>query len=252
MFTNTFRPSLIALVVTLSFLSIGEVAAKKHQINYSSEPVLGHYYESAKQGLNSYELELIELKEKQIILFSGGFGYPSFKPAKKFLKYIKENKDIHFYISRGLGGSVREHKKFIRAVMNKCKKGKALTCQVTTYLDGQCSSMCTTLFLYGDKRLARDDTWANLGFHRTTLVIAGRSVPFQGPSRMARYFSRFDINQEYLQENKELIFGVPENGFHRMSGTDLIESGFAHELNPLLEGSIFSFLRSFHGIQIDF
>ncbi|MCF8059937.1 MAG: hypothetical protein K9K67_11610 [Bacteriovoracaceae bacterium] len=248
MFIITLRHTLIVLLVALFF---GEVMAEKHQISDSSDPVLRHFVESATEGNHSYELELIELKEKQIILFKGGFGYPSFKPAKKFLTYIKEGKDIHFYIGRGLGGSVREHKKFILSVMEKCKDGKTKTCQVTTYLDGQCSSMCTTLFLYGDKRIARDDLSANLGFHRTTMVIRGRHFPIQSPSRMARYFSRFDINQDYLKENKDIIFGVPNNGFHRMSGIELIESGFTQELSPLLEGSVYSFLRSFHGIQID-
>lgn len=242
----------IALLAILSLMSANRASAKKHPINYSRSIVLAHYYESAKEGRSSYELELIELKDKQIILFHGGFGDPSFRPAKKFIRYIKPGKNIHFYIGRGLGGSVRQHKKFIHAVMDKCKKGKKVTCQVTTYLDGQCSSMCTTLFLYGDNRIARDDPWANLGFHKTTVEIAGRIIPIQTPSRMAYYFSRFDINQRYLEENKDSIFGVADNGFYRMSSSELIESGFAHELNPTLDGTIFSFLRNVHGIQIEF
>jgi len=241
----------ITLVAIISLLSTIKVSAKKHQINFSQSEVLAHFYESAKEGQSYYEVELIELKEKQIIVFHGGFGNPSFKPAKKFLKSIKEGKDIHFYIGRGLGGSVREHKKFIHGIMDKCKKGRKVTCKVTTYLDGQCSSMCTTLFLYGNYRIARDDSWANLGFHKTTMEFAGRRIPIQSPSRMARYFSKFDINQDYLEENKELIFGVPDNGFYRMIGAELIESGFAHQLNASLDGTIFSFLRNIHGIQIE-
>lgn len=175
-----------------------------------------------------YSLEYIGFDDKQVITFYGGFGKSSFQPAEDFLKKLQPNKPVHLEIHRGFGGDVKEHKKFVKLIREKCPKGQ---CVLTTLLYGQCSSMCATLFLSGDKRLARDHWFANLGLHRTLIKVMGRRVPIQGPRSMARYFQKFEgVNKKYIWKNRNKFFKQPNNELYHVHGQELIEAGFAHEL----------------------
>jgi ATP-dependent protease ClpP protease subunit len=203
----------------------------------------GHYY---------YDLSHYSFPNKQVVLFDGGFGKVPFDKAEEFLKNIEKEKDVHLYIGRGFGGSVSQHKNFIKTIKRACKKSfiSKKTCEVYTYLDGQCSSMCITLFLSGDKRYARDHWFANLGFHRTVWEFNGRHIPVQSVNSMARYFKAFDdVNDEYIDRNKHIIFGQPNNGLYQSHGQELLDAGFAHELTEKLTGSHKDFLENFHNLN---
>lgn len=204
------------------------------------------------EGNSLYDLTLYSFPDKQVILFYGTFGRPSFKKAEKFLEKIEKGKDIHLYIERGFGGSVSQHKKFIKTLKNSCKKrfSSKKTCEVYTYLDGQCSSMCITLFLSGDKRYARDDSFANLGFHKTVWEFNGRHIPVQTVNGMARYFKKFDgVNEDYIERNKHIMFGQENNGLYQAFGRELLDAGFAHELTDKLDGDARNFLKNFHNME---
>lgn len=198
-------------------------------------------------SLAAYKLNFYENEDHQIIRFYGGFGDSPFKPAQVFLKQLKKNKTTHLYLERGFGGSVKEHKKFIKEIREYCQEGK---CLLTTYLVGQCSSMCITLFLSGDKRIARDDSFANLGFHRTLIEIGNRRIPIQTVNGMVRYFSKFkDVNKGWLKKNRNRLFNQPENTLYHSYGLELIDAGFAHDLWPDLTQESTSFLSLFHALR---
>lgn len=201
-----------------------------------------------REGRSFYDLAHYDYPDKQVVLFFGSFGDAPFKPARDFIKGLKKGKDVHLYIGRGMGGSVSQHKRFIKEIKKLCTKrfSKEKTCEVVTYLDGQCSSMCITLFLSGDKRYARDDRFANLGFHRTVFEFNGRHIPIQSVNSMVRYFSEFSgVNKDYLKQNKNIIFGQQNNGLYQAYGQELLDAGFAHELTEKLDGSQGTFLKNF-------
>jgi ATP-dependent protease ClpP protease subunit len=171
----------------------------------------------------------------QEVLFYGGFNKESpFKDQLLALNTLKDSKDILLVIQRGFGGSVNDHKEFMRTLREKCPLG---LCQIITYLEGQCSSMCTTLFLSGDRRIAREDSFANLGFHRTLIRIGRRSIPIQTVNSMVRYFSKFPgVDSQYLEENKRRLFKQPNNQLSHVHGQELLNAGMAHELIDMAPG----------------
>lgn len=167
--------------------------------------------------------------------FYGGFNedFP-YEDNHTQLTTLRESKNILLVIQRGFGGSVRDHKKFVRSLREKCPQGK---CKIITYLEGQCSSMCTTLFLSGDQRIARDDSWANLAFHRTLIRIGNRRIPIQTVNSMVRYFSKFpDVDENYLKKHKRTLFKQPNNKLSHVHGSELLDAGFAHELINIPQG----------------
>lgn len=173
-----------------------------------------------------YTLQYLNREKDQVIEFYGGFGKTSFDQAKSFLTQLEKNKNVLLKIQRGYGGDVKEHKKFIKLIRKSCPKNK---CILTTHLLGQCSSMCSTLFLSGDVRIAEKDPFANLGLHRTLISIAGRRVPIQGPRSMAKYFQEFEgVNKEYIWKNRNKFFKQPGNGLYHVWGEELLKAGFAH------------------------
>ncbi|MCR9205231.1 MAG: hypothetical protein NXH75_11670, partial [Halobacteriovoraceae bacterium] len=203
----------------------GQGNSMNWQFTLSTMLLLGIMSLGAKAN---YSLEYQGFEDKQIITFNGGFGKTSFKSAEDFLKKVQPNKPVHLEIHRGFGGDVNQHKKFVKLIREKCPKGK---CVFTTLLFGQCSSMCATLFLSGDKRLAKDHWFANLGLHRTLIKVLGRRIPIQGPRSMARYFQKFEgVNKEYIWKNRKKFFKQPDNGLYQVHGQELIKAGFAHEL----------------------
>lgn len=199
------------------------------------------------EGWPFYELKYLSTPNYQVILFYGGFRSElSYKKAESFLKNLEKGKDIHLYIGRGIGGSVKQHKKFTKEILDACKGrfGKR-TCKVVTYLDGQCSSMCTTLFLSGDERFARLDDFSNLGFHRTLVKLGDRRIPIQTVNGMVRYFSDFKgVDEEYLKKHKERIFNQPKSALYHVWGQELLDSGMAHDMTEKLDGTEETFLKS--------
>lgn len=164
----------------------------------------------------------------QVIKFHGGLNKKTpYKQIKAQLKKLIPQKDIVLIIQRGFGGSVREHNKLVRRLKKVCNG----SCKIITYLDGQCSSMCTTLYLSGDRRIARDDSFANLAFHRTFTKIGNRTIILQNACSLVTYFSKFDgVNKSYLKENKERLFKKEDNQLSHVSNTELLKAGFSSSL----------------------
>lgn len=194
-----------------------------------------------KEGREQLILKLYRTPNHEIISWFGTLSSLNYGGVEDFLKRVQKGKEIHLYIAYGGGGSVRKHKKFVNELIKK-KKQKRLV----TYLDGRCSSMCTTLFLKGDQRIAGDHPDINLGVHRTMVKFLGHRIPIQSPRRMAQYFSQFEkVNKSYIMANRETFFNQPNNALYRIYGRELLDSGFAFELSEKLEKSEKVFLQSF-------
>lgn len=183
-----------------------------------------------------FSLTLEQREYFQILKFHGGFNKEN--PYKKHIQKIRKlipQKDILLIINRGYGGSVKDHKRFARDLQSKCQG----SCKIVTYLDGQCSSMCTTLFLLGDVRLARKGPSANLAFHRTLIRIGTRSIPIQSVRGMVRYFSKFEgVNSNYLENNKNKLFKTKGNALSKVYGEELTKAGFVTELFDSNRGNL--------------
>lgn len=175
-----------------------------------------------------FSLTLKQSKRFQILKFHGGFNKETpYRNYRSITKKLIAQKDILLIIERGYGGSVKDHKRFAKDLRLKCKG----SCEIVTYIDGQCSSMCTTLFLHGDIRLARNHESANLAFHRTLVRIGGRSIPIQSVRSMVRYFSKFQgVCKDYLETYKNRLFKTKNNALSKVSESELIRAGFATEL----------------------
>ncbi len=196
---------------------------------------------SLKQENEYLALRLYRNKTQELITWYGTLSDINFDPVEKFLKQVKSNKEIHLYIRYGGGGSVQKHKSFINTLITK--KGKK---SLTTYLDGRCSSMCTTLFLKGENRIAGDDPLINLGVHRTLVKFFGRRIPVQSTRSMARYFSEFEgVNKAYVMKNRRRFFKQPNNALYKIHSQELLDTGFAKELSHKLERNERAFLQAF-------
>ena len=245
LFTNL--PTLCLFVISC-LTSLSSLAAPR-AIQNAPEKVT--YHAGIATGSHNRSIELIVLEKKQIILFYGGFTREAMPAVFSLLSNMKAGLDTHLYLERGYGGSVADHKDFVEVIKSKCKNKKNQSiCQVTTYLDGKCSPMCTTLFLAGDKRVATKNNNASLGFHRTLISIGKRRIPIQTKAHMVRYFSRFNgVNKSFLRRNKHRLFGAKGNKLSYVSGEELIEAGFAHQIVNSPAGRS-AYLKDFHDISL--
>ena len=141
----------------------------------------------------------------QSLKLQGMLGTGSFDHAKQALLAAPAVRTI---VLDSPGGRLREAEQLAALVREK---------SLNTYVEGQCLSACTYVFLAGDDRAATPN--AQIGFHPPT--FAGTSVSKAGLADMLAYYRTAGISESFLTRVRH----TPSNEMWYPTRDELIDNG---------------------------
>ena len=164
-FTTVFRVGLLAII-----LSASHALADKFSIN---------------GDILTYDTSLAEKEEDQEI---------NWADAEELQSLLRKNSDVKVIHLESYGGLTAAAMHIADVVIDY---------ELNTFVDGECSSSCVTIFLAGEKRTLARGSW--LGFHKTSWDSDSMKDYYESEKDSEEWDSPFEFTEWVFDDTQEQI-----------------------------------------------
>ena len=164
-FTTVFRVGLLAII-----LSVSHALADKFSIN---------------GDILTYDTSLAEKEEDQEI---------NWADAEELESLLRKNSDVKVIHLESYGGLTAAAMHIADVVIDY---------ELNTFVDGECSSSCVTIFLAGEKRTLARGSW--LGFHKTSWDSDSMKDYYESEKDSEEWDSPFEFTEWVFDDTQEQI-----------------------------------------------
>lgn len=164
-FTTVFRVGLLAII-----LSASHALADKFSIN---------------GDILTYDTSLAEKEEDQEI---------NWADAEELESLLRKNSDVKVIHLESYGGLTAAAMHIADVVIDY---------ELNTFVDGECSSSCVTIFLAGEKRTLARGSW--LGFHKTSWDSNSMKDYYESEKDSEEWDSPFEFTEWVFDDTQEQI-----------------------------------------------
>lgn len=164
-FTTVFRVGLLAII-----LSASHALADKFSIN---------------GDILTYDTSLAEKEEDQEI---------NWADAEELESLLRKNSDVKVIHLESYGGLTAAAMHIADVVIDY---------ELNTFVDGECSSSCVTIFLAGEKRTLARGSW--LGFHKTSWDSDSMKDYYESEKDSEEWDSPFEFTEWVFDDTQEQI-----------------------------------------------
>jgi len=164
-FTTVFRVGLLAII-----LSASHALADKFSINGDTL---------------TYDTSLAEKEEDQEI---------NWADAEELQSLLRKNSDVKVIHLESYGGLTAAAMHIADVVIDY---------ELNTFVDGECSSSCVTIFLAGEKRTLARGSW--LGFHKTSWDSDSMKDYYESEKDSEEWDSPFEFTEWVFDDTQEQI-----------------------------------------------
>ena len=164
-FTTVFRVGLLAII-----LSASHALADKFSIN---------------GDILTYDTSLAEKEEDQEI---------NWADAEELESLLRKNSDVKVIHLESYGGLTAAAMHIADVVIDY---------ELNTFVDGECSSSCVTIFLAGEKRTLARGSW--LGFHKTSWDSDSMKDYYESKKDSEEWDSPFEFTEWVFDDTQEQI-----------------------------------------------
>jgi len=193
-------PYLVQVLIVISVIQVGVIYTN----NYSLQIV---EFVKILSGNDPYgKASITLLQDKKSALLTGGIGAGSSGDVEDFLV---SNPNVNRFVLDSPGGRLAEVKMIAALVKQQ---------QINTYVEGQCLSGCTFIFLSGKERSATPK--AKLGFHSPTLSGIDDTQQQEANKMMGQFYRNAHLSESFITK----ALNTPSNKMWFPSHQELIDN----------------------------